>query len=114
MSYTENSDAHAPRLASVGGATRLPSNPVTGDTILVNLLHADEEIEAKVAELVNRKLREFIQAKVIETNLRLRESQLHTWRRNLIFCVCVPRDTVNRAPGTVRDYFQVIASRSAA
>ena len=43
---------------------------------MVNLPLTDEEIEAKVAELVDRKLREFIQAKVIKTNLRLRESQL--------------------------------------
>jgi hypothetical protein len=37
-----------------------------------------EEINAKVAELVNREFRELIEANVIETNLRLQESQLHT------------------------------------
>jgi len=58
---------------------------------VVNLLHTDEEIEAKVAELVDRKVREFIQANVIETNLRLRERQLRTWRRNLILCVRTKR-----------------------
>ena len=62
MSYTENFDAHAPRLASVGEATRLPGNPVTGDTIVVSLPLTDEEIEAKVAELVDRKFRELIEA----------------------------------------------------
>jgi hypothetical protein len=55
---------------------------------VVNLLLTDEETEAKVAELVDREFRELIEASVIETNLRLRESQLHTWRRNLILCVC--------------------------
>jgi len=78
VSYTENFDAHAPRLASVGEATGLPGNQVTGDTIVVNLLLTDEEIEAKVADLVGREFRELIEASVIETNLRLRESQLHT------------------------------------
>jgi hypothetical protein len=62
--------------------------PLKGDTIVVNLPLTDEEIEAKVAELVDREFRELIEASVIETNLRLRESQLHTWRRNLILCVC--------------------------
>jgi hypothetical protein len=47
---------------------------------VVNLLLTDEEINAKVAELVDREFRELIEASVIETNLRLRESQLHTRR----------------------------------
>jgi hypothetical protein len=99
--------------ASAGEATRLSGNPVTGDAIVVNLLLTYEEINAKVAELVDREFRELIEASVIETNLRLRESQLRTWRRNLILCVCAPRDTVNRTPGIVR-LLRVIASRSAA
>jgi hypothetical protein len=45
---------------------------------VVDLLLTDEEIEAKVADLVGREFRELIEASVIETNLRLRESQLHT------------------------------------
>jgi len=64
--------------ASIGEATRLSGNPVTRDAIVVNLLLTHEEINAKVAELVDREFRELIEASVIETNLRLRESQLHT------------------------------------
>jgi len=52
--------------------------PVTGDAIVVNLLPTYEEINAKVAELVDREFGELIEASVIETNLRLRESQLHS------------------------------------
>jgi hypothetical protein len=37
---------------------------------VVNLPLTDEEIEAKVAELVDREFRELIEASVIETNLR--------------------------------------------
>jgi NAD+--asparagine ADP-ribosyltransferase len=44
---------------------------------VVNLPLTDEEIEAKIADLVDRE-RELIEASGIETNLRLRESQLHT------------------------------------
>jgi hypothetical protein len=55
-------------------ATRLSGNPVTGDAIVVNLLLTYEEINAKVAELVDREFRELIEASVIETNLRLQES----------------------------------------
>jgi len=51
---------------------------------VVNLLLTDEEIEAKVAELVDREFRELIGASVIETNLRLRESQLATACQDLI------------------------------
>jgi hypothetical protein len=72
--------------ASAGEATRLPGDPVTGDTIVVSLPLTDEEIEAKVDELVDRKFRELIEASGIENNLPLQESQLHTWRRNLIVC----------------------------
>jgi hypothetical protein len=51
---------------------------------VVNLPLTDEEIEAKVAELVDREFRELIEASVIETNLRLRESQLATAHQGLI------------------------------
>jgi hypothetical protein len=54
---------------------------------VVDLPLTDEEIEAKVAELVDQKFRELIEASGIERNLRLRESQRHTWRHNLILCV---------------------------
>ena len=43
---------------------------------MVNLPLTDEEIEAKIADLVDRE-RELIEASGIETDLRLRESQLH-------------------------------------
>jgi hypothetical protein len=39
--------------ASIGEATRLSGNPVTDDAIAVNSLLAFEEINAKVAELVD-------------------------------------------------------------
>jgi hypothetical protein len=45
---------------------------------VVSLPLTDEEIEARIAEFVDRELRELIEASSIETNLRLRESQLHT------------------------------------
>jgi hypothetical protein len=48
------------------------------------LLLIDEEIEAKVAELVDREFRDLIEASGIETNLRLRGSQLATARQDLI------------------------------
>ena len=63
--------------ASIEEATRLSGNPITGDAIVVNLLLTYEEINAKVAELVDRESGELIEASVIETDLRLRESHLH-------------------------------------
>jgi len=83
-SYSNQSEAfwvHSTTSAagsSIGEVTKLSGNPVTGDAIAVNLLLTYEEINAKIAELVDREFRELIEASVIETNLRLRESQLHT------------------------------------
>ena len=78
-SYANQSEAFRARSttsvagANAGEATRLP--PVT---IVVNLPLTDEEIEAKIADLVDREFRELIEASGIETNLRPLESQLHT------------------------------------
>jgi hypothetical protein len=48
---------------------------------VINLPLTDEEIEAKVAELVDREFGELIEASGIETNLRLRERASPTSRR---------------------------------